>query len=126
MPEHVHLLVWPTTRDYRTSSWLTTIKRSVTLKAISYVMEYAPSFRQHMLDRQPNGEQHYRFWQRGGGYDRNLTEPTTIYKEIDYIHANPVRRRLCDRSTEWLWSSAVEYENPGTGLLSIDLSSLPR
>jgi putative transposase len=25
---------------------------------------------------------------------------------IDYIHLNPVRRGLCERCTDWKWSSA--------------------
>ena len=41
---------------------------------------------------QPNGEVHYRFWQRGGGYDRNITDPATLRVMIEYIHNNPVRR----------------------------------
>jgi hypothetical protein len=45
-----------------------------------------------MADIQPNGTVQYRFWQRGGGHDRNLMESTAIWAEIDYIHANPVRR----------------------------------
>jgi hypothetical protein len=48
------------------------------------------------------------FWQRGGGYDRNLTEPRTIWAEIASIHANPVRRGLCESATDWPWSSARE------------------
>jgi putative transposase len=61
-----------------------------------------------------------------GGYDRKLIEPKAIWAEIDYIHTNPVRRGLCETSTAWLWSSAQEQEQPGSGLLRLDLSSLPR
>ena len=45
-----------------------------------------------MRDEQPNGKVAYRFWQRGGGYDRNFNEPESIYAEIEYLHNNPVRR----------------------------------
>ena len=68
----------------------------------------------------------YRFWQRGGGYDRNLTETGTVFAEIAYIHANPIRRKLCERPTDWPWSSASEYAQKGSGLLRLDLDSLPR
>jgi putative transposase len=78
-----------------------------------------------MEDRQPDRQIHYRFWQRGGGYDRNLTEPKTVWAEIDYIHANPVRRGFCQTAAAWPWSSAAESEGPGSGLLRLDLSSLP-
>ncbi len=91
MPEHVHILLWPSLPTYSISQILTTIKQSVSKRSLLYVRQYAPGFLKQMEDRQPNGTLHYRFWQRGGGYDRNLTEPTTIWFEIDYIHNNPSR-----------------------------------
>jgi len=58
---------------------------------------------------QPNGQVHYHFWQRDGGYDRNIQEPATLRKMIDYVHNNPVRRGLVDQPTDWPWSSAWFY-----------------
>ena len=106
MPEHVHLLIFPTQSNYSISAVLSTIKQSVAKRALHYVRQHAPEFLTRMEDRQPNGKSSYRFWQRGGGYDRNLTEPTTISSTLDTIHANPVRRQLCRRSTDWPWSVA--------------------
>ena len=79
-----------------------------------------------MLDEQPNGSRHYRFCQRGGGYDRNVIEPATAWAEIDYIHANPVRRRLCVRPTDWPWSSAATCAGLADAPLRLDRESLPR
>jgi putative transposase len=126
MPEHVHLLIWPMHTVYSVSPFLNSIKQSVAKQALIFVERHAPLFLQQMADVQPDGTVHHRFWQRGPGHDRNLTEPAVIWAEIDYIHANPVRRGLCVRPTDWKWSSAVEYEFPGQGLLPIDRSSLPR
>jgi len=126
MPEHVHLLIWPTKVEYNVSSVLSTIKLSVTRKALSHVRKNAPHFLERMADAQPNGEIHYRFWQRGGGYDRNSTEPTTIWNQIDYIHANPVRRGLCTHAEDWYWSSAGVYAGLREGPISVDRESLPR
>ena len=126
MPEHVHLLIWPRKPVYSTSRMLTSIKLPVSIKALSYLRQSAPHFLSQMEDRQPDGLVHHRFWQRGGGYDRNLTEPRTIWAEIAYIHANPVRRGLCESETDWPWSSARELAQPGSGLLRLNLSSLPR
>jgi putative transposase len=126
MPEHIHLLIWPRGSRYSISRILTSVKRPVSIKALSHVRKSAPVFLSRMEDRQPSGQVHYRFWQRGGGYDRNLTEPRTIWAEIDYIHANPVRRGLCETPTGWPWSSAAEYERGGTGPLRVDHASLPR
>ncbi len=69
---------------------------------------------------------HYRFWQRGGGYDRNLTEPHTISAEIDYLHMNPARRGLCERAVDWHWSSAADYLAVRQGPLVLHPESLPR
>jgi putative transposase len=126
MPEHVHLLIWPTTANYDVSSMLATIKLSVTRKALARVRATAPHFLPRMADIQPNGDVHYRFWQRGGGYDRNSTEPNTIWNQIDYIHDNPVRRGLCKYATDWYWSSAGIYMGLRDGPLSVDRQSLPR
>ena len=126
MPEHVHLLIWPTTAEYSVSAVLKTMKQSVSRKALLFVRQHAPAFLSRMEDRQPNGRVSYRFWQRGGGYDRNLTEPKAIWMTMDYIHANPVRRQLCQHAGDWPWSSAAEWEHPGTGLLRVDRESIPK
>ena len=73
MPEHAHLLLLPRKPMYSISRILTSIKRPVSRKALSYVRTSAPNFLSQMEDRQPGGRVHYRFWQRGGGYDRNVT-----------------------------------------------------
>jgi putative transposase len=125
MPEHAHLLIWPTEPQTELSDILNSIKQSVAKRALIYVRREAPSFLTHMEDRQPNGKVHYRFWQRGGGFDRNVVEPRIIYHQIDYIHENPVRRGLCATAVEWLWSSAVDYAGEGRGPIRIDLDSLP-
>jgi putative transposase len=126
MPEHVHLLIWPTTSNYSISKILSTVKLSVTRKALLHVKRNAPHFLKHMEDRQPNGEIHHRFWQRGGGYDRNSTEPRTIWNQIEYIHANPRRRGVCEYAVDWNWSSAATYANMRSGPIEIDRESLPR
>ena len=36
-------------------------------------------------------------------------EPSTISAAIGYVHANPVRRRLCERPVDWKRSSASWY-----------------
>ena len=59
------------------------------------------------------------FWQRGGGYDRNVTEPSTLEKMMEYIHLNPVRRGLVEQATDWKWSSANWYVS-GKGPLPLD------
>ena len=78
-----------------------------------------------MVDQQPNGKRSLRFWQRGGGFDRNLWSARHIWETIDYIHANPVRRGLCDSDCDWHFSSAGIYLGAADGPLTVDTASLP-
>ena len=52
-------------------------------------------------------------WERGGGYDRNVTRTETRAKVIDYIHQNPVKKGLVDESCKYRWSSAIWFLNEG-------------
>jgi putative transposase len=125
MPEHAHILVWPTRASYDVSDILNSIKQSVAKRALLFVHREAPAFLTRMEDRQPNGRTCHRFWQRGGGYDRNLFEPQAISQQIDYIHANPVRRGLCTRPEDWVWSSAADYAGLRQGPAALQRESLP-
>ncbi|MCO6046160.1 hypothetical protein NG895_19850 [Aeoliella sp. ICT_H6.2] len=68
----------------------------------------APLLDRLMVHERP-GKTCFRFWQEGAGFDRNLFSPQAIEASIDYIHTNPVKRGLCDRATDWKWSSARYY-----------------
>jgi putative transposase len=120
MPEHAHVLIFVPRASYSVSRILSSIKLPVSRKAIAFVRSEAPAFLTKMEDRQPNGTCHLRFWQRGGGFDENIVEPELVWKVIDYIHANPIRRGLCKTAMEWAWSS----ENDSLGIL--DRSLMPR
>ena len=109
MPEHVHLLIFPREDDYAISDILLDIKRPVARRALRYVREHAPGFLERMRDEHSKGAVRHRFWQRGGGYDRNLTSVKTIHNTIAYIHENPVRRALVEVPEAWRWSSAGFY-----------------
>jgi putative transposase len=125
MPEHSHLLIYPIEEEYDISAVLASIKKSVANRAMAFVGKHAPDFLARMRDEQPNGKVAHRFWQRGGGYDRNLWSPRYIWKMIDYIHDNPVRRGLCDTPADWYWSSAADYQCGTPGPLRVEMSNLP-
>jgi putative transposase len=125
MPEHVHLVLWPTNSRYSTSDFLNSIKQSVSKRVLLFVQREARTFLARMEDRQPNGTMHYRFWQRGGGYDRNVDNPECTQRQIGYIHSNPVRRGLCVKAEDYNWSSAADHAGLRTGPLRIDRESLP-
>ncbi len=125
MPDHVHLLVWPTKREYDISEFLRCVKKSVANRALAYLRQTSPQGLSQLEDRKPNGKVHYRFWQPGGGYDRNLVDADAIHAMINYFHANPVRKRLVASAEDWLWSSAGDYAGVRVGPLPIHRELLP-
>jgi putative transposase len=125
MPDHCHILLLPRREVYSISRMIEAIKLPVTRKASAYLRRHAPQSLAIMRDEQPNGSVAYRFWQRGGGYDRNMMEPQAIHAEIDYIHANPVRRGLVAKAEEWRWSSAAWYVGRRDVPLVPDAGSIP-
>ena len=125
MPEHAHLLIRPTREVYSISAILKSIKLPVALRAIAFLDATNPAGKHLLADRQPNGTVAYRFWQRGGGYDRNLISAMEIWEKIDYIHRNPLRQGLVARATDWVWSSAREYATGEHGMLPLTYGVLP-
>jgi putative transposase len=124
MPTHVHLLVGSERSDYSISSFLFAIKRPVALTAKKIISaKLNQTSCEPFIDRCPNGTEHFRFWQRGGGYDRNVLSMQEMHEKIAYIHNNPVKAGLCAEAEHWPWSSASafieEYKGP------IPITALP-
>ncbi len=126
MPTHVHLLLCPTDHSITIGPVLSTIKQSVAKRARSHLTRTGTPFPKAMLDVFPQGDRVLRFWQRGGGYDRNITNPDSCLSEIRYIHANPVEAGLCARADDWPHSSIHAHLDADAGPIPLDLHSLPR
>ena len=117
MPEHVHLLLLPRRDDYHIRLILKAIKQPVAQRAVKYLKEHAPTWLDRLKVTRPSGRTEYRFWQQGGGYDRDIVSPTAAWASVAYIHNNPVRRGLVNAPTDWAWSSAKEYAGIDGALL---------
>src|SRR5438105_1062800 len=105
MPEHVHLLLYPRRPKYDTRIILKRIKGPVGRQAVQYLRACDSEWLSRIAVKRGRRVEH-RFWQAGGGFDRNVTEPATALTMIEYFHANPVRRGLVKTAEEWKWSSA--------------------
>jgi putative transposase len=124
MPEHTHLLVWP--RDgTKVSEILRHVKLPVTKRVRLLALERFGELHEAMALVRPDGRTALRFWQRGGGYDRNLWSPQEVREKIDYIHANPVRRGLVLRPGDWPWSSWRAWHERGDAPVPIDRRTVP-
>jgi len=119
MPEHVHLLVRPGGPDVSIASILDGIKRPVSRRAVAFLRQRSPSWLEKIAVEK-SGRIRYQFWQKGGGYDRNITEPKTLFSVIAYIHDNPVRRSLVEHPGDFPWSSASWYEDGRPSPLPVD------
>lgn len=105
MPEHVHLLVYPRAQHYRMPAILRGLKESFTHWVVRHWRTNAPHFLRRIKVKRGARTLH-RFWQEGGGYDRNLFDWAVIERAIEYIDMNPVRRGLVSDPLQWRWSSA--------------------
>ncbi len=124
MPEHTHLLLFPR-EGTQISNVLQSIKQPVAQRAVAWVIAEARSFLPRMADIQPNGQTSHRFWQRGGGYDRNIWSCEEILEKVHYIHENPIRRGLVERADQWPWSSWRAWEEGVDEPIPIDRDNLP-
>jgi putative transposase len=123
MPNHVHLVICPKRETYSISDILLSIKQPVSRKAILYLKEHNPAGLRLLATGQR--ARSYHFWQKGGGYDRNITQVDTLIETVRYIHNNPVRKGLVQTPSEWYYSSAADWESGKPGPLSIDHDSFP-
>ncbi len=93
------------------------IKEPVGRKGVAHLVEHSPAWLAR-ITRQRGERTERLFWQAGKGYDRNIWEPKVLMTMIDYVHANPVRRGLVSRPSEWRWSSAGWFDGtPSCGLI---------
>ena len=124
MPEHVHILIYPKTPEYSISGILKSIKQPVSQSIINSLKQEDA---QNLLAEMKTTEKArpYRFWQAGGGYDRNFDSPKAILNAIEYIHNNPVRRGLVKEPGEWKCSSYNAWQNGGKGVVDIDVDTVP-
>jgi putative transposase len=112
MPEHVHLLILPRQPETAMGSLLHALKRPVAYRIKQRLAAVDATLLNELTIRERPGKTTFRFWQEGGGYDRNITEWDALVVAADYIHANPVRRGLCRTAAEWKWSSFRFYDEP--------------
>ncbi len=106
MPEHVHLLVLPISEEASIARLLARTKQPTSKAIKEMLIKSGATLLDSLTVRERPGKTCFRFWQEGAGYDRNLFSPQAIEASLDYLHANPVKRELCLRATDWKWSSA--------------------
>jgi len=100
MPEHVHVLCRPPS-----DATLERILRGLKMSVAKRVIEQWKILHAPILGRIADATGRPRFWQKGGGFDRNVRDEAEFAREVRYIHRNPVERGLVQRPEDWPWTS---------------------
>ena len=61
----------------------------------------------------------YQLWQEGF-HPQLISNLNIMRQKIDYIHNNPIRRKLVEDPCEWKYSSALDYYGKVKGLIEIE------
>jgi putative transposase len=114
MPEHVHLLVSEPSKG-NLPQFVQVLKQRVS-RATRSRKRSVPG--QLSLNFPHAAGDLRRFWQRRY-YDFNVYSAEKLREKLDYIHANPIQRKLVTHPSNWPWSSWPFYAC-GEGILKID------
>jgi REP element-mobilizing transposase RayT len=114
MPEHVHLLI-SEAPGVTPAKVIQVFKQRVSRRMRG--KRRTPKNQLALRFREPHGELR-RFWQRRY-YDFNIYSRKKLWEKLDYMHANPVEKRLVEHPRDWPWSSWSFYAT-GDGILPID------
>ncbi len=117
MPNHVHLLIYP--NKIQISNILYAIKRPFSYQAAQYLeIHFTDVWKKIQVEHA--GRTISGFWQRGGGYDRNIFGLDALRKNIQYIHFNPVRKGIVESPLDWKWSGAHFWEKNSSEPIPVD------
>ena len=117
MPEHIHVLISEPAKG-TLSTVMQVLKQSVSrhLRNRKRKTKAAVQLRLHFPGGQDSLPQ---FWQRRF-HDFNVWSAKKRTENLEYMHANPVKRGLVRDPQHWPWSSYVAYSGKGTLQLPID------
>ena len=113
MPEHVHLLVCPDGDASKVQRLLYAVKRPYSYRIKQLLVQADSRLLERLTVQERPGKIAFRYWQEGPGYDRNLNTIEGVRGSIDYLHLNPVRRKLVREPLQWRWSSCRYYASDG-------------
>jgi len=115
MPEHVHLLISEPKKG-TPSKALQVLKQKVS-RALRRKGKKSPPG-QLSLAFSRKAADAAAFWQRRF-YDFNVYSSGKLKEKLEYMHANPVQRKLVLHPKDWPWSSWSQYVKGEEGLIRI-------
>ncbi len=124
MPEHFHLLIRPEPAE-TTPAIMKELKEESAKRIIRTLRANAqhPWCRKMLaslrLPSTVHDESRYRLWKRRF-YPFNVFSEKKFQEKLDYMHNNPVQRRLVNSPSEWPWSSWRFYYGEDASILRMD------
>ena len=115
MPEHVHL-VMSEPANKNPSRILQVLKQKV---ARALLKKRGRMSTQMLLPFDGGRTEEAHFWQRRF-YDFNVWSAKKLKEKLEYMHANPVQRKLVQHPRDWPWSSWTHYAGKGEVKIRID------
>ena len=116
MPEHVHLLISEGGKK-NPSKILQVLKQKVA-RALLKTRRTATKV-QLSFAFEGSGAEEAHFWQRRF-YDFNVWCEKKLKEKLEYMHANPVQRKLVEHPKDWRWRSWAYYAGRGDVKIRMD------
>ena len=116
MPNHVHLLISEPAKG--TPSVVLKVSKQRVSRDLRRSKHRAPTGQSRFTFTRGVGDLP-RFWQPRF-HDFNVWSVKKIREKLDYMHANPITRRLVEHLKDWPWSSWSFYGRGEAGLIPID------
>ena len=88
MPEHLHLLVYPKTREPKIGRFLARLKQPFSKEIKRILINSRSSLLDKLTVRERPGKHCFRFWQEGPGFDRNVYPPK-FFKHLSTTFTTP-------------------------------------
>ena len=124
MTNHVHLIVSSDTN--KIENLVRDIKKYSSKQIIAAIQESKTESRKEWMlwlmeraAKKTSNDAKFQLWQPEN-HPIELSTQKIAWQKLDYIHYNPIEAGFVKKSSDWLYSSAVDY-NGGKGLLDIML-----
>ena len=117
MPEHIHLLI--SEPPGATPSRVMQILKQRVSRRLRRRKRRLANVQQLRLPFRQSQDSLPQFWQ-ARFYDFNVWSQKKFVEKLNYMHMNPVKRRLVSRPGDWPWSSFSFYAKRESGIISID------
>ena len=116
MPNHVHLLISESAKG--TPSVVLKVLKQRVSRDLRKSRRRAPAG-QLRFEFTIDDRNLPRFWQPRF-YDFNVWSEKKVREKLEYMHANPITRKLVEHPKDWPWSSWSFYARGEDGLVTID------